>query len=842
MRLRLAARRARRPSAGPDQPVRLPRTGARRRSPSSRSCPRPRTTSRSSSTGTRSGSTRIRIPGRRRPARQQDRLGRPPDPPADGHRRPEPERAVADPEQGDRDQGPQGAPARARRSRRRRRSCASSGASTSRPAGATRSGATSCTRTRWSRTSGPTTRRATRRPSSTATSTRSCRPSSSGWRPAATRGRRRAVAGASRRDGHAAGRAQSRIAAPPGALDRPADCAAIWRESINDYIGPPEPAARSPTNSARSAACTRHAPRPTRTRFVVAERRPAGRRADRRLRLGGRARPALVPVDAVRAAGGAGPRASAGRSSSAPARPPSGTDRWRPCTDSVQPISNGALRARYGIVPRMPILDLVGLPHRPEAFAGLPSGIVRSPFDEIAAGPPDGRGQRELADAVDALDRELLGFEHPEDHAFLRDRAAARVRSTAGRTGPRRLRLRRRGRPGRPDRRARRGAARARRRPPRRGGPAARRVRRLGCPARPADASPTLLAAGLRIDGFPVLLCWDRPFADFTPLRADLARAPLSASGVASAGRGRSGSPSWPNGAAGGSLGLDVAPPSCLRRSRDARDRLSTPTVARGADRDPGPSSDRRRARTAAEPVGRPRQAPVDGPSSSSTTSRRPTRTARRALRDVDLVVPEGDFVFLVGPSGAGKSTLIKLLIRDEMATQGAVILDGQDLARLPRRQVPGSAARSGSSSRTSSCCRPRRSGRTSRSPSRSPARPGARSGRRSIGCWRSSGSPPRRGSTRTSCRAASSSGRRSPGPSSTTRGSIIADEPTGNLDPLISWEILQLLLRINELGVTVLMATHNAEVVTALRKRVVALEEGRIIRDEVGGGYHRED
>jgi cell division transport system ATP-binding protein len=68
----------------------------------------------------------------------------------------------------------------------------------------------------------------------------------------------------------------------------------------------------------------------------------------------------------------------------------------------------------------------------------------------------------------------------------------------------------------------------------------------------------------------------------------------------------------------------------------------------------------------------------------------------------------------------------------------------------------------------------------------------------------------------------------------------IIADEPTGNLDPLISWEIIQLLLRINDLGTTVLMATHNAEVVTALRKRVVALEAGRVVRDEVGG-YHRE-
>src|SRR6202040_3613450 len=69
----------------------------------------------------------------------------------------------------------------------------------------------------------------------------------------------------------------------------------------------------------------------------------------------------------------------------------------------------------------------------------------------------------------------------------------------------------------------------------------------------------------------------------------------------------------------------------------------------------------------------------------------------------------------------------------------------------------------------------------------------------------------------------------------------IIADEPTGNLDPLISWEIIQLLLRINELGVTGFMATHNAEVVTALRKRVAALEEGRVSRDEIGGAYHRE-
>jgi cell division transport system ATP-binding protein len=212
------------------------------------------------------------------------------------------------------------------------------------------------------------------------------------------------------------------------------------------------------------------------------------------------------------------------------------------------------------------------------------------------------------------------------------------------------------------------------------------------------------------------------------------------------------------------------------------------------------------------------------------------------ALRDIDLVIPEGDFVFLVGPSGAGKSTLIKLLIRDELATKGLVVLDGQDLARLPRRHVPRMRRKIGIIFQDFKLLptetvwenvafalevtgTPRRKIRPA--VDRVLALVGLTAQAKQIPAQLSGGEQQRTAIARALVH---------------DPRLIIADEPTGNLDPLISWEILQLLLRINELGVTVLMATHNAEVVTALRRRVVALEEGRIIRDEVGGAYHRED
>ena len=214
----------------------------------------------------------------------------------------------------------------------------------------------------------------------------------------------------------------------------------------------------------------------------------------------------------------------------------------------------------------------------------------------------------------------------------------------------------------------------------------------------------------------------------------------------------------------------------------------------------------------------------------------------RVALRDVDLAIPEGDFVFLVGPSGAGKSTLIRLLIRDETASTGQVLLDGRDLAKLKRREVPRIRRKIGIVFQDFKLL-PTKSVRDNvafalevTGTPRRQIRPAVERVLRVVGLREQADQLPSQLSGGEQQRTA------------IARALVhdprlfIADEPTGNLDPLISWEIIQLLLRINEMGVTVLMATHNAEVVTALRKRVVALEDGRIVRDEIGAAYHRED
>lgn len=211
------------------------------------------------------------------------------------------------------------------------------------------------------------------------------------------------------------------------------------------------------------------------------------------------------------------------------------------------------------------------------------------------------------------------------------------------------------------------------------------------------------------------------------------------------------------------------------------------------------------------------------------------------ALNNVSLQLDDGQMAFITGHSGAGKSTLLKIIALIEKPTRGQALLNRVNLNTLPRQRIPQLRRNIGIIFQDHQLLfdrpvfdnvalplhiqgyRPQEIAKRTRA---ALDKVGLLHKEKSMPITLSGGEQQRVGIARAVVHKPML---------------LLADEPTGNLDPLISWEIIQLLLRINELGVTVLMATHNAEVVTSLRRRVVALEEGRIVRDGVGG-YHRED
>jgi cell division transport system ATP-binding protein len=208
------------------------------------------------------------------------------------------------------------------------------------------------------------------------------------------------------------------------------------------------------------------------------------------------------------------------------------------------------------------------------------------------------------------------------------------------------------------------------------------------------------------------------------------------------------------------------------------------------------------------------------------------------ALRDVDLQIEAGDFVFLVGSSGAGKSTLIRLLIREDLPTTGRVLVDGKNVANLSRGSV--SKLR-------------RKVGVVFQDFKLLPAKTVAENVAFALIVTGHEGRIVREETDRVLSLVGLSQ-RRDHFPDQLSGGEqqrtaiaralvnrpqiLIADEPTGNLDPVTSWEIIKLLTRVNELGTTMVMATHNAEIVNALRRRVVHLDHGRVVRDEREGLY----
>jgi cell division transport system ATP-binding protein len=242
-----------------------------------------------------------------------------------------------------------------------------------------------------------------------------------------------------------------------------------------------------------------------------------------------------------------------------------------------------------------------------------------------------------------------------------------------------------------------------------------------------------------------------------------------------------------------------------------------------------------------ARPRGAPAEAAATQPVISMVDVGMTYPNGKVALADVNVTIPAGDFVFLVGPSGAGKSTFIRLLIREQLPTSGRVIVDGRDLARLRRRDVPKLRRRIGIVFQDFRLLPAKTVFENVAFALEVTGAGGADIRRRVpqllnlVGLQDHADHLPTQLSGGEQQRVAIARALvHEP-------AMLIADEPTGNLDPVTSWEIIQLLIQINGMGTTVLMATHNQEIVNAMRRRVLALEHGSLVRDEAGAAYERE-
>ena len=211
------------------------------------------------------------------------------------------------------------------------------------------------------------------------------------------------------------------------------------------------------------------------------------------------------------------------------------------------------------------------------------------------------------------------------------------------------------------------------------------------------------------------------------------------------------------------------------------------------------------------------------------------------ALDRINIEIHKGEFVFFVGSSGAGKSTLVKMLLKEENPTSGSISVDGVVINSLKRRQIPYYRRKLGVVFQDFRLL-----------PDKTVAE--------NIAFAMHVVEASRREIARQVPRVLSVVGlgdKANLFPSQLSGGEqqrvslaraivnnpalLIADEPTGNLDPDTAWEIMKLLKEINQRGTTVIMATHARDIVNYMRQRVVTLEWGRIVRDQERGGYNIE-
>lgn len=212
------------------------------------------------------------------------------------------------------------------------------------------------------------------------------------------------------------------------------------------------------------------------------------------------------------------------------------------------------------------------------------------------------------------------------------------------------------------------------------------------------------------------------------------------------------------------------------------------------------------------------------------------------ALSDISIDIEKGDFIFVVGPSGAGKSTFIKLIFREELPTHGQLVVNGRNVTNMPPAEVPFLRRGLGIVFQDYRLLPEKTvyeniafAMRVIEAPRREIQKRvnsvlelvGLRDKHRCFPNQLSGGEQQRVAIARAIVN---------------NPVVVIADEPTGNLDPETSWDIMKIFERINKSGTTIVMATHDKTIVDTMRKRVIAIEKGRIVRDQVKGVYGYED
>lgn len=212
------------------------------------------------------------------------------------------------------------------------------------------------------------------------------------------------------------------------------------------------------------------------------------------------------------------------------------------------------------------------------------------------------------------------------------------------------------------------------------------------------------------------------------------------------------------------------------------------------------------------------------------------------AVKNMNLSIKKGEFVFIVGDSGSGKSTLIKMLLRELTATQGKVYVMGKDLGKLRRGQVAKYRREIGVVFQDFRLLNDRNVYENVAFAQRVIEVPASEI-RRNVPTILATVGLAGKYKAKTKQLSGGEQQRVALARALVNNPSILlADEPTGNLDPKNSWEIMRLLEEINEAGTTVVVVTHNREIVNAMQKRVVTMRQGVVVCDEEEGSYIDED